>query len=111
MKIKFADIVKSYIKECDQCFQFVYSIPVDIDKSIVDFLSDFGEPKYDLDILSLLEIESDDGYKIRGRLTNNYLYFSLPKEFKGADLNGTRKLEFEKCLSKWIEHKLPVSIM
>ena len=110
MRVKFSDIVKNYIKECEQCFQYIYSIPVDVDKSIAQFMIPFGEPKYDLDTLSLLQIESSDGYKIKGRLTNNYLYFSLPKEFKNKDLDDTRKLEFEKCLSKWIEHKLPVEI-
>ena len=109
-RIKFSDIVKHHIKECDKCFQFLYSIPVDIDKGIVHFWTSFGEPKFDLDVLSLVQIESGDGYKIKGRLTNNYLYFSLPKELKDANLDDTRKLEFEKCLAKWIEHKLPVEI-
>ena len=110
-KIKFTDIVKSHIKKCDQCFQFVYFIPVDIDKTLVNFLTSFGEPVYNLDVLSLLQIETQDEYKIKGRLTNNYIYFSLPKKFKGTDLSATRKEEFEKCIAQWIESRLPISII
>lgn len=111
MRVKFKDIIKSHVKDCKKCFQLVYFLPIEIEKDIVEFLEGFGEPKYDLDILSLLQIESDDGYTVKGRLTNNYLYLSLPIKFKKMGPARSRKQEFEDCISKWIENRLQITII
>lgn len=111
MKIKFTDIVKITPKACTSCFILLYMVPCEIKEDIVPYMSSFGNSKFDLKTISLLQIESPDNYTIKGRLNNNYIKFSLPMKFKNTDLKESRKLEFENNLIKWLESRLDTSIV
>jgi hypothetical protein len=109
MIIKFTDIVKVSMKKCKTCFTLRYLIPCELEKDIVKYLANFDQPKFDLDTVSLLDIETSDDYKIKGRLGSVYIKFGIPKEFKNK-LEQSRKKEFEDSLAEWLGSKLQITI-
>ena len=109
MIIKFVDIVKFTIKSCDTCFTLKYFIPCELEKDISGYLVNFDKPKFDLNTISLLDIETVDGYKIKGRLGDIYIKFGIPKEFEDKP-EQSRKKEFEDSLANWIASKLKITI-
>ena len=111
MEIKFTDIVKFKQKNCKDCFIFIYSTPCVIKKDIVDHMKSFGESKFDLDVLDLLQIESPDNYTIKCKIGGNYISLSIPREFENKDLSKSRKPEFENNIKNWLEDILKVSII
>lgn len=111
-ELKYSDVIKVKRKSCNTCLTLIYSFPCEIDKSITGYMTAFGKSKYDLNTISLIQIEGDDAYAIRGKLKQTALSFSIPKRFEDQNLNEkTRRPEFERCLIKWIENKLNIKIL
>jgi len=112
VKIKYSDVVKMSRKSCKTCLTLIYTMPCEVDRALVGYMSPFGESKFDLKVVSLLHIESDDNYTIRSKIGRMAVSLSIPKRFEKFDLDlKTRKPEFEQCLVKWLENKLDISIV
>jgi hypothetical protein len=110
MKIKFADIIKITKKSCGNNIAMIYSVPCELDKGIAGFMSSFGKPKFDLDTIKFLHIDSADDYTIKGRLEKTSINFSVPKKSKNVGMFGAKKAELENNIVKWLEHRLGISI-
>ena len=110
MKIKFTDIIRITKKTCGKTITIIYSIPCELDKSVVGFISNFGKPKFDLNTIKFLHIDSTDGFSIKGKLNKTSINFSVPKESKNIGMFGARKAELENNIAKWLEHRLGISI-
>lgn len=111
MKIKFTDIIKFNRKVCKDCFILIYSTPCIIKRDIIEYMKSFGEPKFDLDVIDLLYIESPDNYIIKCKMGSNYISFSLPRELEHTDLSKSRKSEFEDNIKEWLRNILKISII
>jgi len=111
MKIKFTDIIKVTRKACGKYITFVYSVPCELDKSIANLMSNFGKPKFDLNTIKFLHIESTDDYIIKGRLNKTSISITIAKKSKNIGTLNTRKTEFENNIIKWIENRLGISII
>jgi hypothetical protein len=111
MNIKFTDIIKVTKKTCGKYTTHVYSIPCELDKNIANFMSNFGKPKFDLNTIKFLHIESADDYIIKGRLKRTSISITIAKESKNISTLNIRKTEFENNITKWIENKLGISII
>jgi len=89
----------------------LYGLPCQIDADIANFLKSFGGPIYPLQSVSLLKIDSTDGFHIEGRLGAKVIKFGMPKKYENSDLAKLkRKIEFELQLKKWLEKKLNIKI-
>lgn len=91
----------------------MYALPCQVNRDIVPHLKSFGNPLYPLKSVSLLRIDSSDGYKIEGKLRKNAIKFAIPKHLENTELSQIdRKNEFDKCLAAWISEtvNIPVSI-
>ena len=110
MIIKFSNIVKTTKKACGKTTTLVYTVPCELDKSVAGFMSSFGNPKFDLDTIKFLQIESTDDYTIKGRLDKTSISLSVPKKSKNISIFGIKQAEFENNIIKWLEHRLKISI-
>ena len=111
MKVNFKEIIKITKKTCGKNITHIYSLPTELDKSIVPFLSNFGKPKFDLNTIKFLHIESKDDFMIKGRLNRVGINLTIAKSSRNIKLLGNKKIEFENNLSKWIENKLGISVI
>jgi len=111
MIIKFADIIKVTKKACGKYITFVYSIPSELDKNIVNFMANFGKSKFDLNTIKFIHIESADDFIIKGRLEKTSISITIAKTSKHIGNINIRKIEFENNIIKWLEQKLGISII
>lgn len=109
--ITFEDLVKTKVSGCAKCFSILYAIPCQLDQDIVDFFENFGTPIYPLGPASLLKMENGSGFSIEGRMKSKVIKFTMPKKYENKDYSKLKeKIDFEKCLSKWLEDKLDIVI-
>lgn len=110
--IKFSDLVSTKVSGCAKCFSVLYALPCQIDRDIAQhFKEAFGKPVYPLKSVSFMRIDAHDGFHIEGRLRAKVIKFVMPKKFEKQDLDKIdRKIEFERCLTKWLESKLNIKV-
>ena len=110
--IKFIDIVKISMSGCSKCFSAVYILPCRIDKDIANYLSEFGLPKYKLNVTKLLRIDTDDGFHIESKIGSKKIKFVMPKSYEKIQLSkNTKKINFEKCIAEWLSDTLNIQII
>ena len=110
MKIKFKEIIKITKKTCGKNITHIYSLPCELSKDMAPFFIKFGLPKFDMDTIKFLQINSKDDFIIKGRLERTSINFTIAKDSKNITLLEQRKKEFEDNIIKWIENKLGISI-
>jgi hypothetical protein len=109
MRVKFASIVKTTRKTCGNNITVIYTVPCELDKSIAGFMTSLGSPKFDLNTIKFLHIESGD-YTIKGKLDKTNINLSVPKKSKNIGIFGTKQKELENNIARWLEHRLGISI-
>lgn len=111
--IKFSNLIVTKKSGCAKCFSIIYAIPCQLDKDIALYLeANFGKPIYPLKSITLLKIDTGDGFHIEGRLNSKIIKFTLPKKYEHADLtNLKRKNDFDEALAKWMSKKLNITIV
>ena len=109
--MRFLDAVKLRTTGCKKCFTATYELPCCIDVSIVSYLSKFGKPSYNLNIVKLLKITDKNGLKIEGKLNTKVIKLSFPKtKIENIHLNPI-KISFEKALAAWVSNILGIEII
>lgn len=108
--LKFSEIVKVEKTSCIRCMTFMYTLPCQVDKNIVNYLEAFGKPIYPIKTVMLIRIDSKDGYKIDSKIGKNAIKFAMPKELTGVSDDKTRKGEFEKELIEWLSETLNIPV-
>lgn len=106
--------IDSFIKEenslCKQCFSIKISLPCELDKNIIDYLFEFGEPIAGYSCVGLLMIETALGISVSGKFGKKELRVFCPEHLHKLDVFYYKKDIFYKCLSKWISNKLKFNI-
>ena len=111
MTIKLYDIIKIRRSSCTKCTALVYTLPCVVDKILAKYLTNFGEPLYNLDIADYLIIQNKERYSIEAQLGKNKIKFGMPKELENTDWNKTtKKIEFEQALREWLIEILETNI-
>ena len=108
--VKFSEVVKIKRVACKKCFTLIYTLPCQVDRDLPKYLSSFGKLVYPLKSVTLVKIDSDDGYTIQSKLKKNIIKFLIPKHLESKGVEKTRKPEFEKNLVKWMQNKLDIEI-
>jgi hypothetical protein len=110
--VKFNEVVQTRKSGCSRCFSIIYTIPCVLDKDLPDYmLVDFGKPKYPLDVVKLIRIDTKDGFHIEGRIGTKVVKFVMPKKYEKVDTNTIqKKIIFEADLAEWMSQKLNILI-
>ena len=109
--MKFSEAVKMKASGCAKCFSAIYTLPCRLNRNIAGYLTSFGKPRYRLDAVKLLRIDTKDGFHIEGKLGLKSIKFVMPKNFEKVHINKiARKKEFEKCLAAWLTDTLKIQI-
>jgi len=109
--VKFSEAVKMKASGCAKCFAATYTLPCRLDPSIAKYLVSFGKPRYRLDAVKLLRIDTTDGFHIEGKIGLKTIKFTMPKNFAKLHINKiARKKEFEKSLAAWLTDTLKIQI-
>ena len=89
----------------------VYALPCGIDIKLAAYLNGFGLPVYSVEMTKLIHIESNDGFKIEGKVGGKTIKFVMPKRLEKVDpAKNTRRIEFEQALCDWMTDTLQIQI-
>lgn len=93
---------------CKTCVTYVYGLPSALDHDFEEIFNDFGVFKYNVKHTNIISIEDKDGYKVHGKIKETTIKFIAPLEFENN--HQSKKLQFDKLLSLWLENKLGITI-
>lgn len=109
---RFDDIITLKYSTCKKCLAIIYSVPCEINKVFPKYFDSFGNVLYPLSQTNLVKIKTPDKYEIETRLGSTFIKFKLPENLKSNNLDQkSRKIEFEECLTKWIEKTVKIKIV
>lgn len=104
--MKLSEMIEVAQGECPICLSYTYKLPCNIDLELCNYLRRFGNPKYDLNTVSLFKVEMDDWY-IECMMGTKYVKLWMRKSL--VDQAGKIGL-LRDCLTEWLSDKFDSDI-